>query len=43
MEYENAIKNQDLLDIDLKDGDIFEYSKQLPETNTFLQFVFANT
>jgi SAM-dependent MidA family methyltransferase len=29
IEYENAIKNQDLVDIDLKDGDIYEYSKQL--------------
>ena len=36
MEYENAIKNQDLLDIDLKDGDIYEYSKQL---NNIIQII----
>ena len=36
MEYEGAIKNQDLLDIDLKDGDIYEYSKQL---NNIIQII----
>ena len=36
MEYKNAIKNQDLLDIDLKDGDIYEYSKQL---NNIIQII----
>ena len=36
IEYENAIKNQDLLDIDLKDGDIYEYSKQL---NNIIQII----
>ena len=36
MEDKNVIQNKDLLDVELKDGDIYEYSKQL---NNIIQII----